>query len=80
MKLLFLPLVLFLSPKATLLEFEFDGELLAESSVSTGDARIYIDRQLLYTIGHLNSDNSVGRLDKVTLSNVTVTPRGEARS
>lgn len=67
-----IPLVLFLSHEATLLDFEFDGELLAPD-VSTSSARSYIEEQLLYTVGHLNSNNSVGRLDRVTLSSIEVT-------
>jgi len=63
----------FSSAQATLLEFEFDGELVVPGTVSTFSARSYIDQQLLFTIGHLNGNNSVGRLDKVTLTNVKVT-------
>ena len=29
-----------------------------------------IDQQLLYTVGQLNGNNSVGRLDQVTITNV----------
>ena len=58
----------FSSNQATLLDFEFDAELSTDSSWNDKQT---IEDQLLYTIGHLNADNSVGRLDKLTLSNIT---------
>lgn len=57
----------FSSNQATLLDFEFDASLTTDSS---WDDNQTIEDQLLYTIGHLNADNSVGRLDKLTLTNV----------
>jgi hypothetical protein len=60
----------FSSNQATLLDFEFDAELLTDSS---WDDKATIQDQLLYTIGHLNHDNSVGRLDDVTISNIQKT-------
>jgi len=56
----------FSSADATLLEFEFDGEVTG----SAWNTKALINDQLLYTIGHLNGDRAVGRLDKVTLTNV----------
>jgi hypothetical protein len=50
---------------ATVMDFEFDGELIA-----SWDSRQLIQNQLLYTIGSLNGQNSVGRLDRLTLTNV----------
>lgn len=64
----------FSSARATLLNFSFTGELLAPVTVSATAARRYIDEQLLYTMGHLNGDNAVGRLDKVTLTNIKTAP------
>ncbi len=61
----------FTSNQAALLDFDFDGEMVTDSF---GSAESLIESQLLYTIGHLNEQNSVGRLDKVTLSNVQSTP------
>lgn len=55
--------------------FEFDGELLSPSSFR---ADSYIEDQLLYTIGQLNGSRSVGRLDDVTLSNITTTREGSS--
>ncbi len=63
----------FSSDQATLLDFEFDGELVARG----GTARSQIDAQLLYTIGHLNTHRSVGRLDKVQISGIASAPLGD---
>ena len=63
----------FSSNQATLLDFEFDGELLSDYAWNPQQT---IQDQLLYTIGHLNADNSVGRLDNVTLTNVQKTTEG----
>jgi hypothetical protein len=57
----------FSSNQATLLDFDFDASLSTDSS---WDDKQSIEDQLLYTIGHLNADNSVGRLDKLTLTNI----------
>ncbi len=57
----------FSSNQATLLDFEFDGELLTDTSWNDKQT---IQDQLLYTIGHLNHDKSVGRLDNLELSNI----------
>ena len=55
------------SAAAVFIEIEFDGELLTDSS---WNAQQTVKDQLLYTIGQLNGKNSVGRLDKVELTNV----------
>ena len=60
----------FSSHLATLMVFEFDGELLVNSSYNPNS---WIEDQLLFTIGQLNGNNSVGRLDALTLSNVRST-------
>jgi hypothetical protein len=62
----------FSSNQATLLEFEFDSWLVTD--FSWNDVQTIQD-QLLYTIGHLNHDNSVGRLDALELSNIVKTER-----
>ncbi len=61
----------FTSNQAALLDFEFDGELVA-SDVFNADS--IINDQMLYTIGHLNGSRAVGRLDKLVLSNVKSAP------
>jgi hypothetical protein len=61
----------FSSNQATLLTFEFDGELTTTDGV--WDENQTINDQLLFTIGHLNGDHAVGRLDNVVLTNVNKT-------
>ena len=55
------------SVEAIFLDFEFDAELVAPSY---GRPESAIETQLLYTIGQLNGERSLGRLDKVELSEV----------
>ncbi len=55
------------SAEAVFLDFRFDGELY---TTSTFNPKSTIEDQMLYTIGHLNGDNSVGDLNKLTLSNI----------
>ena len=59
----------FSSNEASLLEFDFDAELVTDNVWGNP-----IDAQLLYTMGHLNADRSVGRLDNVKITNVQKTP------
>jgi hypothetical protein len=61
----------FSSNQATLLDFEFDAELVTDSSF---DARSQVEAQLLFTVGHLNADNGVARLDRLDVSNVKTDP------
>ena len=63
----------FSSNLATLVDFEFDGELVTDS---TWGVRDKIDDQFLYTIGHLNANRSVGRLDNLVVTNVKTTSLG----
>ena len=63
----------FSSNQATLLDFDFDAEL---STNSSWDDKQTIEDQLLYTIGHLNADKSVGRLDNLVLSNIQKSESG----
>lgn len=56
------------SALATVLDFEFDGQLATDYA---WDTRRVIQDQLLYTIGHLNENQAVGRLDKLDLTNIT---------
>src|SRR5829696_1789253 len=68
----------FSSREAVQLDFELDGELFTDS---TFNARAKIQDQFLYTIGQLNGERSVGRLDKLTLTNVQTAsqPDGSVR-
>ncbi|MBI2394883.1 MAG: hypothetical protein HYV09_35265 [Deltaproteobacteria bacterium] len=63
----------FVSDVATLMDFEFDGELT--TSVST-NLLTQIRAQLFYTVGHLNGEPGVSRLDRVKITNVTRTVVG----
>ncbi|MEM6994726.1 MAG: PPC domain-containing protein [Myxococcota bacterium] len=53
------------SVEAIIVDFEMDGQVLASSGFN---ARGKVEDQLLYTIGHLNGDNSVGRLDQLEVT------------
>ncbi len=55
------------SAEAIVVDMAFAGELITDQS---WNAKSQIDDQLLYTIGHLNGSNAVGRLDKVVLTDV----------
>jgi hypothetical protein len=55
----------FSSNQATLLDFEFDGEV---EPLGFGRPEDNVLAQMYFTLGHLNADNSVARLDKMTLS------------
>lgn len=63
----------FTSDRATLLVMEWDGEL--SSSQGTNPAG-QIRGQLLFTVGQLNAEFSVARLDKLALTRVAVTAAG----
>jgi hypothetical protein len=60
----------FSSDQATLLEFEFEGQLIARSVWS---AERTIEDQMLYTIGHLNGEKAVGRLDQLEITEIEKT-------
>jgi hypothetical protein len=64
------------SVEAVIVDFSFDGVLTTDFSF---DAQKTVQDQLLYTIGHLNGDRAVGRLDNLALSNIKVdnTPNGK---
>lgn len=62
------------SAEAVFVIFEFDGQLVAPS---VWNARSMIEDQLLYTIGHLNGDRGVGRLDRLELSDVEQQDEGD---
>ncbi|MBX3190933.1 MAG: PPC domain-containing protein [Labilithrix sp.] len=64
----------FSSREAVQLDFELDGELVTDSSWG---AQQKIQDQFLYTIGHLNHDRSVGRLDRLVLTNVQTAAQGD---
>jgi hypothetical protein len=63
----------FTSAEARLLDFEFDGELLAAGNVNLATK---VRGQLLYAVGQLNGLDSGPRLNAVKLSNLSATPAG----
>lgn len=62
------------SVEAAILDFAFDGEVITTSS---WNPESQIESQLLYTVGQLNGDDSLGRLDRVDLTNVETTTLDE---
>jgi len=65
------------SAEAVFVNFEFDGELVTDYAY---DAEQVVQDQMLFTIGHLNGDNSVGRLDKLVLTDIdTSNDNGKTR-
>ena len=60
------------SLEAVFLDFEFDSEFVTNSTWNL-DSQIRMG-QLLFTIGHLNGNNSVGCIDRAELSSITQTP------
>ena len=65
------------SVEAIFLNMAFSGTLLSDSRFNVNKQ---IEDQLLFTIGHLNEQESIGRLDKIILSNVqTASENGRTR-
>ncbi len=52
---------------ASFVDFEFDGELVTSSC---WNAEAAIEAQMLYSVGQLNGNNSVGRLDKLDIQRI----------
>lgn len=63
----------FESAEATLLDFEFEGQLAADTADVTA-LRPLIGAQLMYAVGQLNGDRSVGRYERLVVSAITATP------
>jgi hypothetical protein len=61
------------SAVAVFLDVEFDGELWASYSYNP---KSQIEDQLLYTVGQLNGDRSISRIDRLELSNIKSTQDG----
>ncbi len=55
------------SALAVFVDMDFDGVLLTDSSWND---RKTIEDQLLYTVGHLNGNNAVGRIDRAVVTNI----------
>lgn len=65
------------SVEAVFLDFTFDGTLV---TTSTWGVERQIEDQLLYTVGQLNGDRSVGRLDRLRLSNVRTSRTSDGKT
>ncbi|MEE2758019.1 MAG: hypothetical protein VYA30_15280 [Myxococcota bacterium] len=59
---------------ATFIDMTFKGVLLASN---TWAPERTIEQQLLYTIGQLNGDRAVGRLDRVEVDSLEITKQGD---
>lgn len=62
------------SAAAVFLDLSFDGELITDSRWSPEQQ---IEDQLFYTIGLINGERGVSRLDRLALSDVRVEPMGD---
>ena len=65
----------FTSSEALLVDFELDGKVFTRTNDS-GTVRTRVEAQLLYAVGVLNGDRSVGRYERLELSSITTTPVG----
>jgi len=63
----------FTSAVATLLDAEFSAEM---TTTSTVNLRKQIKTQLLYSVGQLNAEPGVARLERLALSNISTAPLG----
>ena len=64
----------FTSAQATLLDFSFRGELLTSSTWSLSRQA---EEQVFFTVGQLNGERSVGRLDRLSISIVDSEAAGD---
>ncbi len=65
----------FASAHGVLLDFDFDGRMSSTSSTPS-TLKAQITSQLAYTVGQLNGDSSVGRFERLELTNIVATPDG----
>jgi MYXO-CTERM domain-containing protein len=66
----------FTSNEAVLVDFELDGSIQADTE-DDATLRTLIQAQLMYSIGALNADRSVGRHERLELSAIKRAPSGE---
>jgi hypothetical protein len=67
----------FTSDVATLMDFEFDSELVTSNATSP---KSQIRAQLLFTVGQINGEKGVARLDRLSVTSTTVTAIGSGLS
>ena len=63
----------FTSDVATLLDFEFDGELV---TTSAANLKGQVRAQMMYTVGQLNGEGGVSHLDQLIATRITSTYKG----
>ena len=66
----------FTSNESVLVDFDFDGAIHADTN-DDATLRTLIQAQLMYTVGALNADRSVGRHERLELSAIQRAPSGE---
>ncbi|MGZ3416903.1 MAG: hypothetical protein ACXVEE_03505 [Polyangiales bacterium] len=67
----------FTSDVATLLDFELDGELLTSNATNV---KSQVRAQMLFTVGQINGEKGVARLDRLTVTSSSVTAIGSGLS
>jgi hypothetical protein len=65
------------SAVAAFLDFEFDGELVTNYAYNPEGV---IEDQLLYTVGQLNGDRAVSRIDRLELTNIQKTQTDDGKT
>ena len=65
----------FTSNESVLVDFDLDGSILADTD-DEPTLRALIGAQLMYSIGALNADRSVGRHERLVLSQIARAPNG----
>ena len=65
----------FTSVQAIYMDFEFDGQIHTNTR-NTAQLRNLIRAQLMYTVGSLNADKSVGRFERLELTDIVATGAG----
>ena len=68
----------FESAEATLIEFEMDGQLLADTN-DPAALRPLIDAQLMYAVGQLNGERAVGWYERLEVSAISATASPSGR-
>ncbi|WP_146647211.1 hypothetical protein [Labilithrix luteola] len=66
----------FASAVATLVDFAWSGELLSDTD-DPGVVRQLIQTQVLYSVGILNGDLSVGRYERLDISDIRISPAAQ---
>jgi hypothetical protein len=66
----------FTSNESVLVNFDFDGSIVADTN-DEPTLRVLIQAQLMYLVGALNAERSVGRYERLELSKIVRAPTGE---